>query len=536
MPNRHFHVSNNIDLLRARPQSIAIEVTSRCNLRCCYCHKADPVLEADPEANADMSDEMIAGLYRYCKAEGVRNVTLSVGGETTMVAGWHKRIAQFLDDPDIETHMVSNFVRPLSEEELVALCRFDALQISFDSSDLAMVRKLRSKADLRTITYNTLRLRQKGRELGRCPFLVVNCTLCRDNVGHIGKLAGFCRELGVDQLLLTEVMSIGEHNPNKPEMLASLSEDEVLLLAREIAAAENALSGSATALRLQEHLQARIGELIEQVREGTTPADAGSVFHRRLNTSACLQPWNSPMVRAAGTIIPCCGTGTGIPTGTLASQSMDEIMNGDAVRAIRAAILQGRPTVQCETCSFALAMSFPEFTRHIREWMGDENLPPYDAEMIRTTWPGLMGSAGHDVVVENARLNADDAGAVALIESQASGYHRVFFSVATAEYSNISFRARPAGRRRLRLDFSRRETMVGRAHIVFSQQPKVASPIGPLTCVVTPAGDRWYEVKATLSAPRLVSELAFFLMRENDAVNYSGDGKSGLEIAAVSLG
>ena len=70
----NLRVSKTIDLLRARPETILIEVTSRCNLRCCYCHKADPVLEAVPEANADMTDEMIADLYRYCKAEGVRNV------------------------------------------------------------------------------------------------------------------------------------------------------------------------------------------------------------------------------------------------------------------------------------------------------------------------------------------------------------------------------------------------------------------------------------------------------------------------------
>jgi len=527
-------VATNIDLLRARPNSIAIEVTSRCNLRCCYCHKADPVMEAVPDANADMTDEMIADLYRYCKEEGVRNVTLSLGGETTMVAGWPTRIAMFLDDPDIETHMVSNFIRTLSEEELAQLCRFNALQISFDSSDLSMVRKLRSKADLRTITYNILRLRQKGRELGRCPFLVVNCTLCRDNIGHVGKLAGFCRELGVDQLLLTEMMIIGEHNPNRPKTLSDLSSDEVIVLAREIIAAEDALHGSATALRLQEHLQARIAEVLEQIREGLTPADAGAYFHRRLNTSACRQPWNGAMIGALGKVHPCCGAGR--PIGHLAKQSMQQVMDGDSIRAIRASILDGRPNIPCETCSFALSMSFPEFTRQIREWMGDEDLPPYDSDVTRTVWRGLMGSARHDVVVENAQMDVDEIGAVALVESPANGYHRVFFDVAPAEYSNISFRVRPAGRRRLRLDFSERQTMVGRAHIVFSHQPRVVASIGALKCVVTPADDRWYDVTAMLPAPQPISALSFFLMREDDAVIYSGDGKSGLEIAAVALG
>src|SRR5712691_1252524 len=135
----------DVDLLRARVQSVAIEVTSKCNLRCVYCHKADDVLEAMPGANDDMTDEMIGDLYRYCKEAGIRNVTLSVGGETTMFAGWHKRIAQFLDDPEMEAHMVSNFVRLLSDEDLEVLTKYRALPISFDSSDWNTVRKLRSK-------------------------------------------------------------------------------------------------------------------------------------------------------------------------------------------------------------------------------------------------------------------------------------------------------------------------------------------------------------------------------------------------------
>src|SRR5262249_31060293 len=155
-------------------------------------------------------------LYRYCKETGVRHVTLSVGGETTMHLGWQHRIAPFLNDPAIETFMVSNFARLFTEDDLEALVKLDSLQISFDSADFEMVRKLRSRADLRTISYNLIRLRQKSREVGRGPYLTVNCTVCRANVGHIEKLAGFCRELSIDQLQLTEMMPLGHHNPNPP--------------------------------------------------------------------------------------------------------------------------------------------------------------------------------------------------------------------------------------------------------------------------------------------------------------------------------
>jgi MoaA/NifB/PqqE/SkfB family radical SAM enzyme len=365
-------MSGPVDLLLARVQSIALEVASKCNLRCSYCHKADDVLEAMPGSNDDMNDEMIGSLYRYCKDAGVRKVMLSLGGETTMDTGWQHRIAAFLDDPEIETSMISNFVRLLTDDDLEALTKIRRLQISFDSSELAMVRKLRSRADLRTITYNIIRLRQKSRELGRKPYLVVNCTVCRDNIGHIGKLAGFCRELGVDQLLLTEVMSITEHNPKMPETLDCLTDDEVIRLVREIMTAREILQGSPTEFGVQEHLEWRIAELTKQLREGTIPANPSAHFHRRMDSSACRQPWTSPMVRADGKVLPCCGHGFKA-VGDLSTATMREIMDGNAYRAVRASILEGRPIVKCQTCSFVRGISFPEFVRNIQQW---QSQPP----------------------------------------------------------------------------------------------------------------------------------------------------------------
>src|SRR5580704_12480127 len=289
-----------VDLLRPLTHSVCIEVTSKCNLRCSYCHKSDEVREALPASNADMTDGMIDDLYRYCKAAGVKHVTLSQGGETTMYAGWHNRIAKFIDDAEMVCHIVSNFARLFKDDDLEALAKFRDIQISFDSSDWEMVRKLRSRADLRTITFNILKLRQKAREISRSPTLVVNCVLWRDNIGDVAKLAGFCRELAIDQLLLTEGMISTENNFKVPDTLDTLNNDDVLTLARQINAAEEEITGSGTALRLQEHLQVRIGEVCEQLREGAIPANPAAHFHRRLITSACAQPWISPFVSADG--------------------------------------------------------------------------------------------------------------------------------------------------------------------------------------------------------------------------------------------
>jgi molybdenum cofactor biosynthesis enzyme MoaA len=100
-------MADQVDVLRARLDSVCIEVTSKCNLRCSYCGKADDRYEAIPGNNTDMTDDMVGALYRYCKQTGIRHVSLSGVGETAMTAGWHKGLARFLDDPEIGAHLVS---------------------------------------------------------------------------------------------------------------------------------------------------------------------------------------------------------------------------------------------------------------------------------------------------------------------------------------------------------------------------------------------------------------------------------------------
>ncbi len=367
-------MTSQVDILRARVRAVAIEVTSKCNLRCTYCYKADDLMEALPGANEDMSDEMIRGLYRYCRDSGIRRVVLSAVGETTMTAGWQHRIAQFIEDTSMETFMVSNFARLFNEDDLDALAKIGSLQISFDSSDVEMVRKLRSRADLRTITYNIIRLRQKGRELDRHQHLTVNCVVCRDNISHIAKLAGFCRELGIDQFMLTGVVTLGQHNPNMPETLGRLSDHEVVLLARQIADAEKIL-GDDVELVLHERLSVQIEALVKQIHQGKNPVNAAAHFYRRMDVSACRQPWELPIVRANGHILPCCGFDPAQPVGTLADATIHEIFESSAMRSIRSSILEGRPIVNCQNCTFARPVSFSEFARDIEEWQGDNTIP-----------------------------------------------------------------------------------------------------------------------------------------------------------------
>jgi molybdenum cofactor biosynthesis enzyme MoaA len=523
-------VAMPVDLLRSRVDSIAIEVTSKCNLRCAYCYKSDPTLDV----NNDMSDASIEALYRHCKTMGIRNVMLSVGGETTIVAGWYDRIAQFLNDPELDIAIVSNFARLFDDSELTALTRFRHLQVSFDSASVETIRKLRSRADLRTITHNIVRLRQKGRTLGRHPFILVNCTVCRVNIGELSDLAGLCRELAVDQLLLTEVMAVATNNPDMPQTLDALTGDEVILLARQIIAAEDTLDGGSTALRLQERLSARLGGVLEDLRSGRDPEDAAGQFHRRLAVSACRLPWAGPLVYADGRVMACCSTVDGGLLGNIQTDTLPAILDGKKARAIRASILDGHPIVSCDSCSFARGISFAELGREIRQWLGDAS-SRLDSETRSEIWPGLISREGHPVLTENALLTVNADGGITLREDQHYGLHRVLIDLPRQVRTTIAFRVHPAGRRRLRLDFAEAHAMVGRMHLILTSHPQADTAIGSLSCRVLPSGDGWFSVLAEYPEPTLWSHFNLTLMREDGAVEYPGDTGSGVDVSDVSI-
>lgn len=518
------------DVLRARPHSIAIDVTSKCNLRCSYCHKSDEVYEALPASNADMADEIIDRLYGECKEAGIKFVSLSCAGETTMSPEWHKRVMRFLDDAELDTHIVSNFARLFNSEDLTALAKFKVIQISFDSAEPEMVRKLRSKADLRTIAFNIVRLRQRGRELGRTPMLIVNCTLWRDNIGGIAQLAGLCRELAVDQLLLTEGFVSTRHNYRVPDTLDTLSDQDVVVLAQQVVAAENVLAQGSTALRLQSHLSLRLGAVLEQIRQGDRPRHAATVFNRQLALSACRQPWQSPLVTADGRVWPCCRAGEGEPIGQLATATtVTEILDGDAARAVRAAVLDGKTTLPCDKCSYASELALPDFVQEVREWQGGP-AASRKTDVRSFIWPGLLGRPEHQVVLENAELTCS-RGIASLIENNFYGLHRVLLD---SEHSTqIVFGVRPKGRRRLRLDLASGHVMVGRAHVAATRMPSAELVMGELNCRFRSLPDGWLEVAVQSSKP--FSHVNITLMSEDNAVTYRGDGRSAIELSELAL-
>jgi hypothetical protein len=240
-------------------------------------------------------------------------------------------------------------------------------------------------------------------------------------------------------------------------------------------------------------------------------------------------------VRADGSVFPCCGAlPVGPAIGNLNTASMAAILDGESARAVRASILDGRPTIRCKDCAFGQAISLPEFVRDIQELQGDAASLATTSEVTKVTWPDLLGSSEYPVLIENTSV-ASAEGASLLVENKAHGLHRVLIDFACNSYSQITFQARPAGRRRLRLDVAKDATMVGRVHLALLSRPKLDVTIGAMHCAITPLADRWYEITARFPGSEPFSHINLTLMREDNAVSYAGDGQSGLAIRSLTL-
>ena len=122
-----------------------IEFTSRCNLRCVFCYASQPGYKG-----IDLDVETIEDTIESLKTRNVKVVTVSGHGETTLYKNWHCYCSNMLD-AGMTLHIISNFAKELSHEELKTLLRFKSIEISCDTSNPVLFKELRRGADLKTI-------------------------------------------------------------------------------------------------------------------------------------------------------------------------------------------------------------------------------------------------------------------------------------------------------------------------------------------------------------------------------------------------
>lgn len=351
-----------LDLLAPFPAGVTVDYSTKCNLRCTYCATGSSTY-----VETDMSERVIDDIASFCRQLEVRDVWLSASGETTMTPGWEESLGVFLDDRGFfRPHINSNFARPFTKKDLDALNRFGDVQISLDSSEPELTKKLRT-ADLRTIVFNIVRLRQTMIANNRSTVLRINCVVSRENITHIEGLASLALLLGISHVMLSE-LSDSNDNPRMPDLLDKMTEEEAVAFARSVFRANELLRGSPTTIDVQGALLAKLMPALKALGEGVTPTNVMANFRagtRQSVVGPCLEPWNTVIVTATGNVNGCCGSSE--PSGNVNEAPLLDIYNGEKARAFRQRLLDGGPDLPCKVCPVATSATPEQFRATVEE-------------------------------------------------------------------------------------------------------------------------------------------------------------------------
>jgi molybdenum cofactor biosynthesis enzyme MoaA len=218
----HSRTGSMLDLTAsAVTDKVWLEVTSRCNLRCTYCHLSH--IEV-PEVDIDLTgiDRFIENL----KTRKVSELIFNGRGENSFLDGWHHAVRKVLDAGLLVTS-VTNLSRAYSDEELEVLSRYASITVSVDTTDPVIFRAIRRKADIRLVLHNILRVQAIAFEQGRkAPDIVWNMIVHSHSMPSLARSVSDGVALGVIHF---QFAVLGE----MPELEGALNARQLDRLARQ---------------------------------------------------------------------------------------------------------------------------------------------------------------------------------------------------------------------------------------------------------------------------------------------------------------
>lgn len=347
--------ASSSDLLESkRTEVVHVEFTSRCNLRCVFCHASQPGY-----SGRDMDKDSLTAVINTLPARKPKVVSISGHGETTIYNDWHLYCQQMLD-MELPLHLISNFCKPLSSEELETLTRFKSIEISCDSNDPQLFSQLRRGGDLDTLLSNVIRLRGTAAKMNRHKLsLSFSCVVSDQNVLHLMEYVRFGLSVGVSHFNfcnLTRYPGIeGALNPNHvtcmpPELLkrADQSLTEVFQFLHHLDIPFHAQHG----------LHDSIKEKLQNIHDSHGSVDSPqpppgkpirySASRPADMTRDCTDPWNFVLFGSKGEVLPCCWHPAIYTLGR--SQSHEDVFNCTPVQQLRWQLLTASLSPACSNC------------------------------------------------------------------------------------------------------------------------------------------------------------------------------------------
>ncbi|MBK9470706.1 MAG: radical SAM protein [bacterium] len=184
-------------------ETVRVDVTQECNLRCVYCALSAPW--AKP--GKDMSDEVLAKVARFIDAyPNLEDVGVNGHGETTHHPRWREFCEQLLAQ-GAPLSVITNLGRRYDEAEIDTLSRFTLIQISLDTADEELLKRIRRKVDLSRILANMTQIRLRALLTARrAPIFAFSCGLYDKSISRLDTFAGLAVTMGVRNITFWDLM------------------------------------------------------------------------------------------------------------------------------------------------------------------------------------------------------------------------------------------------------------------------------------------------------------------------------------------
>lgn len=345
-------ILENRNVLAARPQSLYVDVSNRCNIKCLICPyhwNGQDMRKADV-----MPKEIFFKVGRELFPTA-RTVYLFGGGEVFLHPEWDELFdfaTQWSFLPVISTNGM-----PLNERRTRALVDAGTqLRISFDGGTPATFNRIREGADFHTVVKNIRRLvsyRDAERPGGRF-LLRFSVTAYDENIREAVRIVELAAELGVEQVVFHHLMT--DRNPLAGHELSHFPElsDETFAAALE--------RGADLGLHVQAPppFRADAADTPDAGRAAAALARMPGNRHAPYfnyplgpaESYVCRVPWVEAWIKPNGNVAPCCMIAQEVKLGSVAVETFLSVWNGGPYRELRETVNSPRPPATCapETC------------------------------------------------------------------------------------------------------------------------------------------------------------------------------------------
>jgi MoaA/NifB/PqqE/SkfB family radical SAM enzyme len=322
-----------------------IEFTTRCNLRCVYCHSVVP-----GHKGADLDLAHLDHVVDVLKMRGALAIGVSGSGETTIINGWQSHCNRILDR-GIDLFITTNLARELRDEEALTLARLLVIQVSVDTADPDLFRMLRRGGDLKTVVYNLAKIRSLALRHGlRGPVIWWNAVVNSRTVWGLKDYVTFGLAQGVKHF---NFLSMYEHQaPDDSLKLLPLAR-----LPRENLSSVPPLMESVFRMIRRGKASYACSTVLDEVRCGLATKSDDTDGHVRSGppseagglTRDCLDPWIYIKVACDSSVRPCCA-GADIVGVLNSGDNLSHVVNNSRIREFRESLLTGKLEPVCRRC------------------------------------------------------------------------------------------------------------------------------------------------------------------------------------------